>query len=359
MNIYIGGEYINTPLGLSAEDNFSAALADGTGIRPIDNIGFNKETIHLSSFQGVNKKWTFSELLEDLINQLRVDKSILISSRTKIILSTTKGDINNGVEGALLRAFNSVATIDGLANSPMLISTACISGVLAISKASEYIKLGLYDHVIVIACDVLSDFVIYGFQSLYAIGNDICKPYDRNRTGINLGEGGGSVVLSNTASIFNQAPLRYVSGSSSNDANHISGPSRTGEGLYRTVIKTMQLAKIEPTDIGYISAHGTATQYNDDMESIAFSRLNLSGVPLNSLKAYFGHTLGAAGVIETAVAMQSLRNQQLVECKGYAEPGTTESMNIITESVKSSFDYFLKTASGFGGGNASILIRKL
>ena len=110
--------------------------------------------------------------------------------------------------------------------------------------------------------------------------------------------------------------------------------------------------------IDYISAHGTATLYNDDMESIAFSRLGMSKIKLNSMKGYFGHTLGAAGLIEVAMAMQSLRNQTLIASRGSTATGTVEPLNILLETEHVSFTTFLKTASGFGGGNASLIIRK-
>jgi 3-oxoacyl-[acyl-carrier-protein] synthase-1 len=160
-------------------------------------------------------------------------------------------------------------------------------------------------------------------------------------------------------SSFEQEPLQLLSGTSANDANHISGPSRTGEGLFRSIRKTLRQNNIAPDEIDFISAHGTATVFNDEMEAIAFDRMGMNSVPLNSLKGYFGHTLGAAGVIETVVSMQMMRSNSLVKSLGYRESGTTKALNITTENRPAEISTVLKTASGFGGCNASLVVRKL
>ena len=112
-------------------------------------------------------------------------------------------------------------------------------------------------------------------------------------------------------------------------------------------------------DIDFISAHGTATVYNDEMESIAFDRLAMNHIPVNSLKGYFGHTLGAAGVLETAICMQSLRNNLLIKSLGFDKSGTSKELNVLRENVSQEVQTILKTASGFGGANASLIISKL
>jgi len=245
-----------------------------------------------------------------------------------------------------------------LANYPLIISNACISGVLALNTAAKYIQAGHYDQVIVSGCDVISDFVLFGFQSLYAISSEPTKPFDANRKGITLGEGAATIIVSNNKVLFNHTPLKHLGGSSSNDANHISGPSRTGEGLVRTVKKTLQKTNIKPNSIHFISAHGTGTNYNDEMESIAFDRLQMNDISLNSLKGYYGHTLGAAGVIESAISMQCMRNNYLIKSRGFEKEGTSGKLNLITENKEQEINTVLKTASGFGGCNASAIFTK-
>lgn len=356
MKVFIGAENIISPLGNSAEENFTAICEGKTGIRTIENANFKKdETLYLAKFKD---GFDYAQLLANCFNSLAVSSDILYSAKTKVIISSTKGYIAEGVENALINVVNRFVGEKPFKNQPIIISNACISGVLGIAKAGEMIRANLYENVIVIGLDFLSDFVTYGFEALFALSKQPIKPFDGNRKGINLGEGCAAIVLSKNEEIFNKKPLEYVSGSSSNDANHISGPSRTGEGLFRTINKSLKLGNVKKEEIGYISAHGTGTLFNDTMEAIAFNRLGLENVKLNSLKGYYGHTLGAAGLIEITIAMQQLRNQIIVKSLGFEANETDEKINVTTKTEPVEFTTFLKTASGFGGGNASVIIRK-
>jgi 3-oxoacyl-[acyl-carrier-protein] synthase-1 len=182
---------------------------------------------------------------------------------------------------------------------------------------------------------------------------DLCRPFDNDRKGINLGEAAATIVLSADCALPPIAQL--VGGATTNDANHISGPSRTGAELALAIERTLQQASVSPNDIGMISTHGTATIYNDEMEANAFTLLGLQGVPTHSLKAYTGHTLGAAGVLECAIGLAFMQKQLLLPSLGYTTCGTTHPLNITTASESASIDYLLKTSSGFGGCNASLL----
>src|SRR5690606_5515279 len=133
--------------------------------------------------------------------------------------------------------------------------------------------------------------------------------------------------------------MRILGTGSFNDANHISGPSRTGEGLYLSIREAVREARGVTPD--FISAHGTATPYNDEMEAIAFQRCGLSATPVHSLKGYFGHTLGASGLLETVMAIHSLRNNELVASLGYAHQGTSQPLNIITRPTRQPLHTFL------------------
>lgn len=181
------------------------------------------------------------------------------------------------------------------------------------------------------------------------------KPFDADRKGISLGEACGVVLLSNKKG--EGFSVEYCAGASSNDANHISGPSRTGEGLVRAVERTLERSGITRDAIDFISAHGTGTVYNDEMESIAFNRLGLQEKPLNSLKAYFGHTLGAAGIVEVIISMLSMEHDMLFKSLEFSEQGSNK-INIIRENESKRVNVVLKTASGFGGGNAALIVKK-
>ncbi|MCF0073793.1 beta-ketoacyl synthase [Dyadobacter sp. CY261] len=359
--IYIGAEVIVSPLGDNAEDNWQAISANRSGIALVPSAGFNGEDIHLARIAALNGSLRFQQLVVKALSTLvaKIDASIVSSDRTMVLISSTKGALDDNINDQFSETNVAVQQQLGLAHLPMVISNACISGVLALNAAGNMIKNGQFEHVIVVGCDLASDFVLYGFQSLFAVSDKPCAPFDAARNGITLGEGSGAVLVSGTKSVFKDPPLELLTGTSANDANHISGPSRTGEGLVRSVLKTLRYNDVSGDEIDFISAHGTGTIFNDEMESIAFDSMNLSHIPLNSLKGYYGHTLGAAGVIETTVSMQMIRNGMLLESLGYLNNGVSRPLNIITKNTRASLKTVLKTASGFGGGNASLLIRKI
>lgn len=358
--LFIGAENIISPLGNGIKENFSKLKDNVSGITVFKNAGFNKEDICLSKIP-INSIGKYDFLLDNCLKEVRknISPDIISSGKSILILSTTKGDIEKSLIGTIENSAAELQTKFSLKHFPVIISNGCASGVIAINTAANLIRAGIYDNAIIVGCDVISDFVLYGFQSLFAISDKPCIPFDKNRKGITLGEGCAAVVLSKNNSIFHNSPMEYIDGTSSNDANHISGPSRTGEGLVRTVKNTLALADINEKEIDFISAHGTGTIYNDDMESIAFDRLGMNHIPLNSLKGYFGHTLGAAGVIETAVCLQSMRNNILIKSLGFQERGTVKQLNIIFENIKQEVRTVLKTASGFGGCNASFVLKKI
>ncbi len=347
------------PSATGMEQQFSHLLKEETFIRKQEGRGFKQEDVFLATSVRPSVHDFENYLVKAMMEvNASVDEALITHSRTRVLLSTTKGNLSAGFANAIVQPMQWLYEKYKLQHAPLAVSNACASGVIAINTAADYISLNICDHVVVLGIDVVWDFVLYGFQSLYAVSAEPCKPYDKNRKGISLGEACAAVVLSNNASIFKQAPLLYLGGSSSNDANHISGPSRTGEGLCRSVNKTLQYAGVTANEIDYISAHGTATLFNDEMEAIAFNRLRMEAIPLNSFKGYYGHTLGAAGVLETALGMHCLRENMLIKNLGYHEQGTTVPLNIITAHEDKQIDLLLKTASGFGGCNASLLIKK-
>jgi 3-oxoacyl-[acyl-carrier-protein] synthase-1 len=358
---YIGAEVIITSLGKTTEENWLALCENRSGISMVPEAGFNKEGLYLSKIPGLTGPDRFRYLLVQALTQIseKIDSAILSSLRTIVLVSSTKGELDGNMADQFGEPTAALVPLFRLAHQPIVVSNACISGVLTINAASNFINADIYDHVIVIGCDLISDFVIYGFQSLFAISDQPCMPFDAARKGINMGEGCAAVVVSSDRGIYKDPPLRLFSGASANDANHISGPSRTGEGLVRSTKKTMEQNGIPADEIDFICAHGTATLYNDEMESIAFDRLNLTHIPLNSLKGYFGHTLGAAGLIETTACMQMVRHGMLLKSLGFCETGTSKKLNIVTENKPVQLRTILKTASGFGGGNAALIIRDI
>ena len=249
-----------------------------------------------------------------------------------------------------------ICSFFGFVNRPVVISNACISGVLAMSSAARMIDAGLYKHIVVAGGDLLSEFVISGFLSFQALSPEPCKPFDINRDGLSLGEGCGTVVIS---SEIKRSTVLTVSGSAiTNDANHISGPSRTGEELATAIGNALKEAGLKPDEVSFVSAHGTATLYNDEMESKALEIAGLKDIPVNSFKGYWGHTLGAAGVIESIATTCSMESNLLFRSAGFDIPGMPVSLNVIRENIYTPVQNCLKIASGFGGCNAAIVFRK-
>ncbi len=207
--------------------------------------------------------------------------------------------------------------------------------------------------------DLVRQFILSGFNAFQALSDAPCKPYCKTRTGINIGEVAASVLVTKNETNLVDEGVKVLGEASCNDANHISGPSRTGEGLFRSVKRAMSKAGVQAETVDYISAHGTATLFNDEMEAIAFNRLGLQKTPLNSLKGYFGHTLGASGLLETIIGMHSLNKNTLFASKGFQELGVSQPLNIIQRTEKKEIKTFLKTASGFGGCNTAVVFQKV
>lgn len=356
-SIYLKYGAIVSPLGTGIKNHFSALENNKSAVTKIENSGFNKEDWYLGKIEGLSEN-RYTDILKNAIVDFKNNiPKFSFNERVGIIVSTTKADLSSFPEDTFQSTRNILEEELGTKNDPIFISNACISGLVAINTASDYIQAGVFDDVIVIGIDALSDFVVYGFQSLFAMSDIRTTPYDASRKGISIGEACGIILVSNKQPT--QFGVEYLGGASSNDANHISGPSRTGEGLVRAVNETFKRSKINSSSIDYISAHGTGTIYNDEMESIAFNRLEIDKVPVNSYKGYFGHTLGAAGIIEILVSMISLENSRLFKSLGYSTQGTSIPLAIIEENKSATIKTVLKTASGFGGGNAALAFKAI
>ncbi len=322
-----------------------------------------------NEFNMIGDASKFTKLEQMMILSLKkvVDASnIPLNEKVGLLISTTKGNIDvleKESDFPESRAYLSelgktIQTFFGFKNEAILLSNACVSGVLAISAAKRFISEKKYDYVFIASGDLVTKFILSGFNSFQALSAAPCKPYDKNRMGINLGEVAASVLVTIDEKNLPEEAVEILGDATCNDANHISGPSRTGEGLFRSVKAALQEANITSENVDYISAHGTATPFNDEMESIAFSRLGMEKVPLNSLKGFFGHTLGASGLLETIVGMHSMKKNVLFISKGFDELGVSKNINIVKTNTPKKLNIFLKTASGFGGCNTAVILKK-
>lgn len=290
------------------------------------------------------------------------------SHRVLFIISTTKGNIG------LLKPEDGFSKDERLLlphsadvlrrrfsnpNRPLIVSNACISGLSAQIVADRQLSGGKYDFAIVVGADLLCPFIISGFQSFKALSRERARSFDASRDGLNLGEAAATLVFASReaarkvgmAAGLNGKYVAMAAGAIANDATHISAPSRTGEGLFRTLDRIKPA--LEGHKAGLICAHGTATAYNDAMEAVAISRASLDGIPVNSLKGYIGHTLGAAGVVETVVSMYEMCYGNILPVPGYHENGVPAELDVVSSPRAFEGDAFIKTVSGFGGCNAS------
>jgi 3-oxoacyl-[acyl-carrier-protein] synthase I len=367
--VWAVADSIISPLGRSSQENFQHITHGFSGIKPIfQRPGHEKVLAGLmeeDEEELVTGEMTrFEKICADAIADV-IHISNVDPSKTLLILSTTKGNVEllekNEADHPRLTL---CATSHFLKEqfkfaADVVISNACISGVLAIITGKRFLEAGKYENALVVGADTLSEFIISGFQSLLALSNEPCRPFDENRKGINLGEGAGAILLTTSPDKFPELLPVQISGTgASNDANHISGPSRTGEELAIAITNAMRSAELDPEGIDFISAHGTATLYNDEMEAKAFNLAGLSDIPLHSLKGYYGHTLGAAGVIETIIGIHSLRKGILIPCLGFSTLGVSLPLNVIAHRQAKTLKTFIKTSSGFGGCNAAIVLKK-
>ena len=375
--LYLLDDAIISPLGFSTEENISAIREGKSGLQlqqkpEITENSFYAGIIDESPLNdafkaiGYPKKYTKLEKMMLLAVQQILNKNPNLNlAETALVITTTKGNINllkdpgnfPEIRLKLSELGQVIANFFGFVLKPIIVSNACISGGLGLAVARRLGSIGKLKNALVVGGDLVSDFVVSGFNSFQALSQEACKPYSRDRNGINLGEAAAAILVS-IDKPESSRNIALIGDSTVNDANHISGPSRTGEGLYQSIQKALKEASISITEINFLSAHGTATIYNDEMESMAFHRSGLQNTPLHSLKGYFGHTLGASALIESIVTKHSMLKNHLYSSKNFGELGVSKSLNIIQQNGEKQINYALKTASGFGGCNLALVFKK-
>ena len=405
--VYISSSYMITSLGSGVQENFDAALQEQSGVHMCLDTTKSQNPVMAgiidpAVFEELSEKYdgscgfgsyTDAELLAiNCVENVVGDAGL--PERTGLVIASAKGNVgllegrcvvpqpqqvtDLPTQGSKLpqcselqsdassrkascpqhlqeNRLNCVGKFFGIDESDVYyISNACISGISALIFARRMILSGRYDNMIVVGVDVQNRFIISGFASFKSLSPELCRPYDASRCGLNLGEACGAVMLTKTGT---SDLVAIDGGSASDDANHISGPSRTGDGLYFAMRDAMSEAGVGPADVDMLQMHGTATAYNDEMESKAAGLAGLSDVPAQSLKPYFGHTMGASGVIETILAAEELKRGIFLGVKGFEELGVPVPLNVAAENrLIRNPHHCLKTASGFGGTNAAVLL---
>lgn len=391
VNIYINAHSLISSLGFGTQENVDAIRSYQSGIRlqeagRISDVAIQAGVIDSAEWELRAKKLQITGYtrLEQLF--ILAIREVLVQSERSLseislenpdcalLLSTTKGNVDLLTGWAeqkpahesghpanlpadhpafLWKMGERIGDYFKAYNKVEVISNACISGVSALIVAKRWIETGRYKRVIVAGGDILSPFITSGFLSFKSVSEQRCRPYDAQRDGLNLGEACGAILLSTEGGAND---IILSGGVISNDANHISGPSRTGDGLALAIRQAMEEAGVTTEDISFINAHGTATVYNDEMESKAIHLAGLSSVPVNSLKPYLGHTLGASGIVETILCVEQLKDNQFYGTLGYEASGLPMPMTVSATHRTLPMKCCIKTASGFGGCNAAIVL---
>lgn len=369
VKIYLGGDALVTALGHGVDENFSAMAQGQIGLHPIESpcrlAAAGKIDAELLQTSALEHYTPLESLMIRCVQEIAAgsqidpaaDDCLLVFATTKGNVDLLEQDMTPPEESFLYCLAERVAGYFKAVRQPVVISNACISGVSALIVARRMIREGVCRHAIVVGGDLISTFVAEGFLSFKSVSPGPCRPYDATEEhGLSLGEAVGAVVLTTDACRAKLPAVLLKGGAITNDANHISGPSRTGGGLHYAMEEALAEAEVPREKISFVNAHGTGTAYNDAMESKALALSALSECPMNSLKGYIGHTLGASGVVESILSAEELRRGLLFGTAGFRQLGTPCPLNVTAASRPIKMQYCLKTASGFGGCNAAIVL---
>jgi len=361
-----------TGLGPNLETLWRGVMAGESGIRPLTRFATDRYLSGKASWiDGIESKNGHSAMYPLL--ELLHDGFVPVPADAALITASTKGciDIMERIQSGLpgdpaevnfAHLLGRISDTFGVTSPGININAACASSTIAVGQAASLIASGRNDVVLVVCMDLVSEFVFSGFSALQALSPGVCRPFDRNRDGLTLGEGGAALLLMSRerAEREERPVLGVVAGwGAANDATHITAPAKDGCGLIQSVHKALERASIDPSQIAAISAHGTATVYNDQMELTAFRSLfGDRRIPMNSVKGAIGHTLGAAGGIEVALGLKCLQTGQLPPTVGLLEPEELGEGLLSSSAQPINGRYLLSTNSGFGGVNAALILRR-
>ncbi|MCD6328017.1 beta-ketoacyl-[acyl-carrier-protein] synthase family protein [bacterium] len=363
-----------TPYGLGEDACWDGLMSGKTAVKKLKRLDTNAfRTLNAAIAPDLNPN-ADSSLVMQMLSPIMRRCASLIPPDASTILATTVGEIDL-LERHVLRGDNGpdrddsrldlllkkVMRLFGTDGPGMVISAACVSSTAAVGRAAEMVRRMERDCVLVVACDCVSEFVFSGFSSLMALDTDMARPFDKNRNGLTLGEAAGLVlVMSEDRARRESRPvLGEVLGLGlSNDAHHMTGPLRDGSGLAIAIRKALESSGIDKGEIDCVSAHGTATVYNDAMEIRALkSALGERSVPTFSIKGAIGHTLGAAGLIEVIITLRALKEGVLPPTIGLLDIDDDARGWVSNKACRIDGEVALSTSAGFGGINGALVLR--
>ncbi len=354
-------------------DSLWQGLQEGrSGITPHDRFDcrnyISRQAACIEDLTNAEEVSLHDQILERVAVQLDP-----LPTNCRLLVASTKGEVDRLTEArrkqlpvpeaALFEPFLAkIARRFDLTGQGCNINAACASSSIAVARAAGLISAGVIESALVYAADLVSEFVFSGFSALQALSDEPCRPFDRLRKGLNLGEAGVALLLMSEkcAAKDGAEPLAYVAGwGAANDAHHVTAPARDGSGLILACQQALSRAGIGAEQVAGINAHGTGTLYNDAMELTAFDTVFADQLPpLHGIKGSLGHCLGAAGAVEVAIAGKSLQQQQLPGTVGCQDPEPAGKGRVGSRSQSISGDYLLCSNSGFGGINGVVILQR-
>lgn len=360
-----------TPYGKGIDACWDNILAGQTAISKLTRFDTSAfQSGYAATIEGLEYHRKDS-LVMQMLDSLFGKSAGSIPADANLIVATTKGEIdlieekilmgrNDITENGQAAFLEKVSSLAGTKDTGMIISAACSSAAAAIARAAAMIRCMRSECVLVVACDSVTEFVFSGFSSLMALDKFSAMPFDKNRSGLSLGEAAAFVLLmsESRARSENREIIGEVLGwGLSDDANHMTGPSRGSEGLILALKKALLSARTDEKDVGFISAHGTGTVYNDSMEIRAFNSVFNEKKPTYSIKGGIGHTMGASGLVEMLIAMRCLREGKIPPTVNLNEADSDAGGWVSThEQLIPEKTIALMTNAGFGGINAAMTL---
>jgi len=388
--VAVTGIGIVSSIGNNLEETYTSLVERKSGIGSIEildtvrkneflvgEIKFSYEQLISIADVDPSKAWTRTALLGIIATKQAVADAGIETAEASLVSASTVGGmdrselyykdfLNEAKHKEHIDTHHAASSTEmiveecGIGGLITTISTACSSSLNSIMFGARQIKSGKTKIAIVGGADALSRFTLNGFNTLMILDRDHCRPFDESRTGLNLGEGAAYLVLEEKEAALKAGKkiYAYLSGyANANDAHHQTASSENGEGPFLAMKEAIETAGLKPSDINYINAHGTGTNNNDLTESIALIRLFGEGLPpFSSTKAYTGHTLGAAGVIESVIAILALHNKTAFPNINFNSPIKETQLQPVTVLQKlNSAKHVLTNSFGFGGNDSSLV----
>ena len=363
-NIYIEAMEMLCSAGLNKEEVFASVLSGQSGIKQHANFLSDGS---LASIGKIDSETAFNQLMLQAISKVLENSKLENFHNTFLAVGTSVGGMawaenkfieDNGSYKNIILEKQSIHSIAHTLNQTfnfkdsITFSTACTSSSNAIVFAKELLEAGAYEQVLVVGADSISLTTVNGFNALGVLSSENSKPFDSNRTGMNVAEGIGAILLGHQ-----ESDIQLLGTGCSSDAYNITNPHPDGAGAKMAMQKALEDANIDASQIDYINAHGTGTMANDTAEGKAVLELFHHSPFLGSTKSITGHTLGACGSIELIITAMAMQNGT-VPANFNLETKELEALNLPNENVSSHIDYALSNAFAFGGNNASIVLKR-